>query len=72
MNHKFKNERVNRIMYDCEKYDRKAGNGASMRKAVAYKAKLSTEEMGNVILGRFYSSLVELAGWDGISPLLDL
>lgn len=61
MNHKFKNERVRRILWESEKYDRRVGN-ASMQKAAAYMAKLSTEEMGNVILGGFYSSLVEVAG----------
>ena len=39
-----------------------------MEKAAEIMGKLSIEEMGNVILGGFYASLVEVAGWNDIFP----
>ena len=68
MDHKFKNEQINKILSDHENYNIAAESADSMEKAAEIMRKLSTEELGNAILGGYYSSLVEVAGWNDVFP----
>lgn len=68
MDHKFKNEQINKILSDHENYNIAVESADSMEKAAEIMRKLSTEELGNAILGGYYSSLVEVAGWNDVFP----